>query len=136
MSSDLNEVYESRNAYEATKRWRSVFELVIDIYQRVSEMSPMVAANYDIDVRPRKLGPKSIDFLVDVENVTRRCLKSQDLLEAWRKIVDGDETVPDSIRRHISKKCGREYSLEKLHKYFHHVRQGRADRRPCGIVAE
>src|SRR3954465_7951294 len=132
MSSNVTEVYESHIHYEQQKRWRRIFDAVIDGYRDVLCASPLVASNPDDEVRARRLGPDLIHYKVDIENATRQALKNVVLIKAWGKIVEGVDPVPAAVLAQLVSKCGRIYMARKLtpYDYFRIVKR-RATNRRC-----
>jgi hypothetical protein len=131
MSNELIGTFESHSAYEQQKRWTTIFYQVIAAYYDVLCTSPLVACNYDDEVRPRRLGPGLQHFKIDVDNATAKALENNPvLLEQWEQLVN-EEPVPPNTAESIARKCGRIYQARHLSPaiYFAHVRKGRPDRR-------
>jgi hypothetical protein len=122
-------VYESHSKYEEQKRLKGIFDSVISAYRDVISLSPLVACNYDPDVRSRRLGPEMILYKIDIQISTAKALKNNpELIRQWENAVfDEDVNVGPSIVR----QCARVYQLRKLqpHIYMKKMRKGRPDRR-------
>jgi hypothetical protein len=126
-------VFESHSAYEEQRRWRGIFHVVVAAYRDVFSCSPVIASNPDETAKSRRLGPSLIEYKVDVLRQTRRALKSDDLFEVWRRLVEEeDESISKAVIAKIATACGKAYEKSGLEpiQYFRFFRKGRPDRRP------
>jgi hypothetical protein len=130
-------VYESRHEYEQEVKDGKYFWQVINAYRAMREMSPLAAINYDPFSKQKKLVIPLVVFLADVDIVTRKTLKTPELLKQWKKLVAGEE-IPQAAIAKIIGKCARTYKQAGLApvSYFKHIKVGRKDRRPVLNAAE
>jgi hypothetical protein len=125
-------VYESRSDYEQKKYNKKVFDAVVVIYSDLRERHPLCAFSYDeFDRSSKKLTFDAVEYLADIENITRLALKSSALLNSWQRLVEGEELPAATLTQLISK-CSPWYQKNGIlpHDYFRHIKQGRKDRRP------
>lgn len=123
--------FESRGDYKRQRQWRMVFNEAVRGYRDALAASPLVAASYDEDVRPRRLGAELIHFKIDIEHATEKALQGRpDLLAVWHRIVHEDESIPANLYARVALRCGRIYLARKLtpYEYFTVIRHGHADR--------
>ncbi len=125
-------IFESHSAYEKQRRWRQIFDVVIAAYRDILSCSPLISSNPDDTARSRRLGPSLIEYKVDVLNQTRRALKSDALVEIWRRFVEEeDESISKQTINRIAIVCARAYEKAGLQpiQYFHFFRKGRPEKR-------
>ena len=128
-------LFESHSAYERQRHYRRVFDAVVNGYRDILSASPLVACNYDEDVRPRRLGPELIHLKVDIERATQKALgNNPSMLEVWNQVIEGVD-VPAALFAQVASKCGRIYAARKLtpFDYLRVVKRGRADLRSTKI---
>jgi hypothetical protein len=118
--------FQSHSDYQQQRHWKSVFYQVVGTYLEILATPPIIASDPDDEARPRKLGPKLIEYKIDIELATKRALGNDiTLLQHWESIVFG-EKVEASLAEHIARKCGKTYAARKLSPfdYFKFIRKG------------
>lgn len=118
-------VFESHTAYEKQHSAKTYFKQVIEAYNEIGLLSPIVAINPDPLAKSTKLDVYGIHFLADVELATKKALgHNTTLIEQWQRLING-ETVENAAA--IMSRCGRLYKARQLAPflYFRFIKQGR-----------